>query len=138
MAKQPVATLVRDSASCARWLIKWPSTMKVQGKVYYATTYPDTTSIYVETAVHLRPLSPLSSPLLYAACRAAISRAGGASHGPHRPAALVDRIRVTCPDPRVRVYDAFVDGARVGSWDNKGDAEQYALYHARMFPKPDA
>lgn len=55
----PKASLVRQTENRTVWLIKFPSTVRKQGRAYYATTYPDSELLFIETAAKRRPVSHL-------------------------------------------------------------------------------
>lgn len=70
--KQPTASMVRDTPGVQTvWLVQWPNTVHNWGKSYYATTYPNSDLVFIETASKRRPVSPLVgrkiTPLILAA-----------------------------------------------------------------------
>ena len=70
----PVATKLSETRNATRWKVQWPSTMFKQGKCYYATTYPGSELVFIETAVSRRPVG---GERVAMACRAAIAKATG-------------------------------------------------------------
>lgn len=77
MRKEPKATLLRETSGATYWRIDWPSTMQKWGKSYYATTYPDSEHVFLETAAKRRPVSELQARKIVGQVRAAIERARG-------------------------------------------------------------
>lgn len=75
MRRPPKATKVYESANKTVWQIDWPSTMQKWGKTYFATTYPDSEIIFMETAAKRRPVSPLVGRKILPQIKAAISAA---------------------------------------------------------------
>lgn len=74
--KLPKASVVKDTPGVQTlWLVQWPSTMTKWGKSYYATTYPNSELIFLETAAKRRPVSKLVAALIHEQVRAAIQRA---------------------------------------------------------------
>lgn len=73
---KPTAQLLRETPNvCTVWLIKWPSTMTKQGKAYYATTYPDSKLIFLETAANRRAVATGPATKLLGQVREAIAAA---------------------------------------------------------------
>ncbi len=52
----PVATKLSVSNHSTRWIVEWPATKNPIRKTYYATTYPDSELVFIETAVTRRPV----------------------------------------------------------------------------------
>lgn len=52
--KKIEVTKISENKVCARWLVKFPSTLTKQGGSWYATTYPDSDLVFVETAATRR------------------------------------------------------------------------------------
>ena len=76
MRRDPVAKLLdhREGVMTV-WRVDWPSTMVKQGKSYYATTYPGSDRIYIETVVRRRKVSELVGRNIISLIREAIQRA---------------------------------------------------------------
>jgi hypothetical protein len=47
-------TKLYESSVCTRWLVKFPSTPTKEGRRWYATTYPNSDQVFVETVVTRR------------------------------------------------------------------------------------
>ncbi len=76
MGKLPKATIARDTPGvCTVWFVEWPSTPRKWGKSYYATTYPNSELIYVETAAKRRKVADGVATKLKDQLREAINRA---------------------------------------------------------------
>lgn len=74
--KQPTAKMVRDTPGVQTvWLVQWPSTAHNWGKSYYATTYPNSDLLFIETSAKRRPVSPLVGRKITPIIRTAIERA---------------------------------------------------------------
>ena len=71
----PTATIERQGNASTLWCIKWPSSARHWGKTYYATTYPNSDLIYLETAAKRRHVSNLQGAKLMPQVRAAIEQA---------------------------------------------------------------
>lgn len=74
--KQPTASMVRDTPGvCIVWLVQWPHTVHKWGKSYYATTYPNSDLVFIETSAKRRPVSPLVGRRITPIIKASIERA---------------------------------------------------------------
>jgi hypothetical protein len=74
--KRPTASMVRDTPCvCTVWLVQWPSTVHKWGKSYYATTYPNSDLVFIETAAKRRPVSALVGKRIMPLIRTAIEEA---------------------------------------------------------------
>ncbi|MDU8351008.1 hypothetical protein RYA05_03755 [Pseudomonas syringae pv. actinidiae] len=71
----PVATKVSESQNRTVWTVKWPETTQGTGKSYYATTYPDSDLLFLETFEKRRPISKVTGHRLHSAAKSAIERA---------------------------------------------------------------
>lgn len=72
------ATIHNNDAPNVRtvWKIQWPSIQGVKwGKTYYATTYPDSDLIYLETAAKHRAVAAKQGGKIITQVRQAIERA---------------------------------------------------------------
>lgn len=74
-AGEPVATKISETRNAVRWLVKWPSTMTVQGKAYIVSTYPGTDLIFIESAASRRVVAQGVATKITPEIRAAIARA---------------------------------------------------------------
>lgn len=77
MKKTPTAEKLEATPNQTTWLIKFPSTKKVQGKKYVASTYPNSDTVYLQTATRGRALAAGAARNLIATARAAIKTAQG-------------------------------------------------------------
>ena len=75
MTKQPTAKLMRTGPAQTVWFVEWPNTIRKQGKAYFATTYPNSDLVFIETAAKRRPVSSLVGRKILPEIRAAIERA---------------------------------------------------------------
>lgn len=75
MRKKPRAERVFKSSNKTVWLVKWPSTSFKWGKSYYATTYPNSDHVFMETAATKRPVSNLVGSKILPQIKDAIARA---------------------------------------------------------------
>lgn len=80
MDNLPVASKVSESQSRTVWTVKWPETPKAAGKSYYATTYPDSDLLFLESFDTRRPISKVTGHRLHSAAKRAIERAMGVHH----------------------------------------------------------
>lgn len=71
----PTAQRLSQSSAQTVWLIKFPSTSKVVGKAYRATTYPDSSLLHIESAARGRAVATGPAKLLSVAIRDAIQGA---------------------------------------------------------------
>jgi hypothetical protein len=71
----PTAQKSFEGEAMTVWLIKWPSSITKQGKQYFATTYPGSDHIFMETAAKRRPVSSTQGRKLLPQIREAIARA---------------------------------------------------------------
>ncbi|MBN3839345.1 hypothetical protein [Burkholderia sp. Ac-20349] len=55
--KLPKLTKVSESPAKTLWKVEFPSTPTKQGAAYYATTYPNSELIFVESAVERRKVN---------------------------------------------------------------------------------
>ena len=78
MNKKPVATIVSQSKAKTLWEVKWPNTIRKIGKTYYASTYPGSDHVFIETAAKRRPVSELQGRKIRAEIEETIARARGA------------------------------------------------------------
>ena len=80
MTREPKATIAKEAPGVLTlWCIQWPSTLTGGGKVYFATTYPDSDLVYIETAAKRRAVGGTVKMRLEPVVRAAIKRARGAA-----------------------------------------------------------
>jgi hypothetical protein len=47
----------------------------------------------------------------------------------------MERIKIVCPFPERPIYDAIVDGERIGSWSSRPNAEDAAKDWVRRHPQ---
>ena len=71
----PKASIISATVNQTVWRIKYPSTAFKSGKVYFATTYPNSDLIYIETAVKHRQVSQGVATKITAQIRASIEEA---------------------------------------------------------------
>jgi hypothetical protein len=84
MSAKPKATLESSSVNRSVWRIAFPSTLLKEGAVYFATTYPNSDLIFLETGAKRHPLSNARAPKIVEAARQAIGDALKASRSPAR------------------------------------------------------
>jgi hypothetical protein len=77
--KNPTASIVKEAACWTLWRIQWPSTPMKGGKTYYATTYPGSELVFIETAAKRRPISTTQGRRISPQIRDAIQRARAAA-----------------------------------------------------------
>ena len=78
MTKTPRATIHVRGDNYTIWFVQWPSTHYKWGKSYYATTYPNSDLIYLETAAKRRHVAELTASKIMPQIRSAIAKAEAA------------------------------------------------------------